>query len=165
MLKRYFTNKPPKYELLPPPYTEIECPVSKTINTITRGEVDYIQLNMNTIKPMQILDYFIENGKDSHKDVFILFVKGNDNKNEQVFFNGVQQVPNNMFHEHDSYYLINRKVNITLKSPKFKSVKTSDKRYSLINIIIGPKIRISHINFVDDYNQAINHQPRKELKS
>ena len=98
MLKQLFQRKYSKYELLPPPYMEEEeddnlpayedieeqnsqddkhhhSRVVHSINMITSGKVDYIMLDNTTVKPMEIMDYFLDNGEASHKDVFVLFFK------------------------------------------------------------------------------------------
>lgn len=181
MLKRFFQSKYSKYELLPPPYIEeeeeddnlpayedieeqnIECDKQKhfnvvnSIDMITSGKVDYIMLDNTTVKPMEIMDYFIDNGESSHKDVFVLFVKSSPNIDEQVFLNGIPQVTNHMFNPFSSYYLISRRVKITIKSWRTGLVKTSDKSVSLVNIIMGKNSYISHTNFVANYNLSIKN--------
>jgi hypothetical protein len=129
--------------------------VVNSINMITSGKVDYIMLDDNTVKPMEIMDYFIDNGEISHKDVFVLFVKSSPKTDEQVFFNGIPQVTNHMFNPFSSYYLISRKVKLTIKSWCSGSVKTSDKSVSLVNIILGENHCISHTNFVAIYNKDL----------
>ena len=152
MLKRFFQSKYSKYELLPPPYIEEEedenlpayedieeqnhSRVVDSISMITSGKLDYIMLDNTTVKPMEIMDYFIDNGEASHKDVFVIFVKSSPDTDEQVFFNGIPQVTNHMFNPFSSYYLISRKVKLTIKSWRSGSVKTSDKSVSLVNIIL-----------------------------
>ena len=176
MLKRLFQRKYSKYELLPPPYMEEnenlptyedikeqdnKCDKQKhsrvvnSINMITSGKVDYIMLDNTTVKPMEIMDYFIDNGEASHKDVFVLFVKSSPDTDEQVFFNGIPQVTNHMFNPFSSYYLISRKVKLTIKSWRSGLVKTSDKSVSLVNIILGHNSSICHTNFVAIYNKDL----------
>jgi hypothetical protein len=131
MLKKLFQSKYSKYELLPPPYMkeDEDLPayedieekyiqndkqkhyrVVNSIDMITSGKVDYIMLDNTTIKPMEIMNYFIDNGEASHKDVFVLFVKSSPDTDEQVFFNGIPQFTNHMFNPFSAYYLISRKV-------------------------------------------------------
>lgn len=176
MLKKLFQSKYSKYELLPPPYMEDDenlpayedieeqdsqndkqkhFRVVNSINMITSGKVDYIMLDNTTVKPMEIMDYFIDNGEASHKDVFVLFVKSSPDTDEQVFFNGIPQVTNHMFNPFSSYYLISRKVKLTIKSWRSGSVKTSDKSVSLVNIILGHNRSICHTNFVAIYNKDL----------
>lgn len=171
MLKRFFQSKYSKYELLPPPYIEEEedenlpayedieeqnhSRVVDSISMITSGKLDYIMLDNTTVKPMEIMDYFIDNGEASHKDVFVIFVKSSPDTDEQVFFNGIPQVTNHMFNPFSSYYLISRKVKLTIKSWRSGSVKTSDKSVSLVNIILGKNHCISHTNFVATYNKNL----------
>lgn len=178
MLKRFFPSKYSKYELLPPPYIEEEDDdnlpayedieeqysqndkqkhfrVVNSINMITSGKVDYIMLDNTTVKPMEIMDYFIDNGETSHKDVFVLFVKSSPETDEQVFLNGIPQVTNHMFNPFCAYYLISRKVKLTIKSWRSGSVKTSDKSISLVNIILGKNHCISHTDFVAIYNKDL----------
>lgn len=176
MLKRLFQRKYSKYELLPPPYTEDDknlpayedieeqdsqndkqkhFHVVNSINMITSGKVDYIMLDNTTVKPMEIMDYFIDNGETSHKDVFVLFVKSSPETDQQVFLNGIPQVTNHMFNPFCAYYLISRKVKLTIKSWRSGSVKTSDKSISLVNIILRKNHCISHTNFVAIYNKDL----------
>jgi hypothetical protein len=129
--------------------------VVNSINMITSGKVDYIMLDNTTVKPMEIMDYFIDNGEASHKDVFVLFVKSSPDTDEQVFFNGIPQVTNHMFNPFSSYYLISRKVKLTIKSWRSGLVKTSDKSVSLVNIILGHNSSICHTNFVAIYNKDL----------
>ncbi len=181
MLKRFFQSKYSKYELLPPPYIEddqdlpayediekqdSQCDKQKhfrvvnSINMITSGKVDYIMLDNNTVKPMEIMDYFLDNGEISHKDVFVLFVKSSPETDEQVFLNGTPQVTNHMFNPFSSYYLISRKVKITIKNSDSSLVKTSNKSISSINIILGKNNRIYHTNFVAIYNKDLKASKR-----
>jgi hypothetical protein len=176
MLKKLFQSKYSKYELLPPPYMEEDenlpayedieeqdnkCDKQKhsrvvnSINMITSGKVDYIMLDNTTVKPMEIMDYFIDNGEASHKDVFVLFVKSSPETDEQVFFNGIPQVTNHMFNPFSAYYLISRNVKLTIKSWRTGLVKTSDKSVSIVNIILGHNSSIYHTNFVAIYNRDL----------
>ena len=178
MLNRLFHSKYSKYELLPPPYIdedddqnlpayedlekqdsqynkEKHSRVVNSISLITSGKVDYIMLDNNTVKPMEIMDYFLDNGETSHKDVFVLFIKSSPETDEQVFLNGIPQVTNHMFNPFSSYYLISRKVKIKIKNGCSDLVKTSNKSISSINIILGKNRRIYHTNFVAIYNKDL----------
>jgi hypothetical protein len=39
---------------------------------ITSGQISYLRLDKKTISPIEILEYFLENGYSSHKDVYLL---------------------------------------------------------------------------------------------
>ena len=60
-----------------------------------------------------------------------------------------------MFNPFSSYYLISRKVKLTIKSWRSGLVKTSDKSVSLVNIILGHNSSICHTNFVAIYNKDL----------
>ena len=174
-LRSLFQRKSARYELSPPPYkykevdntlptyedvlkqnkeqdtilisknTKLNCNVAKAINKITSGEVDYIRLDNTTVKPMQILNYFLDNGASSHKDVFVLFVKSSPETKEEVSFNGISQ-DNTLNH----FYLISRKVKVTTTILNFGLTYISDESFSLISINLSNSPSIAYTNFIAD---------------
>jgi len=174
-LRSLFQPKSARYELLPPPYkykevdntlptyedvlkqnthqdtilfpkkTKLNHNVEEAINQITSGKVDYIRLDNTTVKPMQILNYFLDKGASSHKDVFVLFVKSSPETKEEVSFNGISQ--DNKFNH---FYLISRKVKVTTTIWSSGLTYISDQSFSLITINLSNSPSIAYTNFIAD---------------
>lgn len=83
--------------------------VAKAIERLTSGKIDYLRLDKTTVSPMSVLEYFVEHGASSHKDVYLFRVLTEPNTLEKFSINGESQIFGKQDKQQHTFYLISHK--------------------------------------------------------
>lgn len=108
--EQVFTERPEisSVTVVPKKYTSIP----KAIEMLTSGEIGYIRLDKKTtFSPMAVLEYFVEYGKSSHKDVYLLRVEHDPTGLTKFAINGELQAYSKVSKQY-TFYLVSRKSQI-----------------------------------------------------
>jgi hypothetical protein len=86
--------------------------VSKAIAMLTSGELHHLRLDKTTISPMAVLRYFVDHGKNSHKDVYLLRVVTEPNTVDKISIDGKIQVFSKEDTRQHTFYLVSHKATL-----------------------------------------------------
>jgi hypothetical protein len=115
--------------------------VAKAIEKVTSGKEGYIRLDKTTVSPKAIIEYFIKNGEGSCRDVYLLSVLTSNDTSKNVYLNGTKQVfgenaktKKDKVIEENVYYLVSRKVNVSISNFRGLSKMPHDFCYRKISV-------------------------------
>lgn len=130
-----FTERPDIYKAsasAPLVFSKDNIGISRAIEMLTSGEIGYLRLDKKTtFSPMAVLEYFVEHGKISHKDVYLLRVEHDPTGVTKFSINGELQAYSKVSKQY-TFYLVSRKSQID-GCPGFDKV-TSTHSYVIIKL-------------------------------